>query len=95
MLSSGLSATQAYGKAGYKARDGNAARLAGNARVKAGVAEFQGKAEAATVLTILEKRAFLAHVVHAHGAGLDLKEDSDLEKRREDRQARAENVPPA
>ena len=40
-LYEGLSATEAYEKAGYKPDDGNATRLTGNDRIRARVAELQ------------------------------------------------------
>ena len=51
-LAKGLSASEAYVKAGYKANDGNAATLKGNQRVKARVAELQAKAAERTVVTV-------------------------------------------
>jgi phage terminase small subunit len=45
-LFEGMSQIEAYTVAGYRPNDGHAARLAGNGRVKARVAELQGKAAA-------------------------------------------------
>lgn len=51
-LAKGLSASEAYVKAGYKANDGNAATLKGNQRVKARLVELQSKAAERTVVTV-------------------------------------------
>jgi len=77
-LARGLSADEAYSKAGYVENRGNAARMNANESIKARVNEIQGKAEARTVLTIAEKREFCARVVRAHGGKLNPKTDADL-----------------
>jgi len=51
-LATGMPATKAYVAAGYKANDGNSARLKGNDTVKARVFELIGKAEARTGVTL-------------------------------------------
>lgn len=50
-LARGMTADAAYVAAGYKAHDGNAARLSGNERVRARVAELQERAAADVSVT--------------------------------------------
>lgn len=51
-LAKGQSASEAYVSAGYSPNDGNAARLKGNERVAARLAELQQRAAAKTELTV-------------------------------------------
>lgn len=51
-LAKGETATEAYILAGYKANDGNAARLKGNDRIAARVAEIQERAAIRTEITV-------------------------------------------
>ncbi len=51
-LSQGVTATEAYVIAGYKPDDGNAARLTGNDRIKARVAEIQARSAIKTEITL-------------------------------------------
>lgn len=59
----GLDADAAYQKAGYRRDRGNAVRLTTKDSVSARIAEIQGKAETRAVLSIAEKREFLARVM--------------------------------
>jgi phage terminase small subunit len=51
-LSQGVTATEAYVIAGYKPDDGNAARLTGNDKIKARVAEIQARSAIKTEITL-------------------------------------------
>jgi phage terminase small subunit len=51
-LAKGLSASEAYVKAGYSANEGNCIRLKGNERVAARLAELQAKAAQKAVVTV-------------------------------------------
>jgi hypothetical protein len=62
-LAKGCSQDAAFVAAGYRRNDGNAARLNGNERVKARVAWFLAQTAGETVLSLKEKREFLAGVV--------------------------------
>lgn len=81
----GMTAAEAYGAAYPKAAPDsarkNAARLAGQAEVKAEVARMRAKADelaGSAVLTLMEKRIFLARIVRANLAELDTGKDGDL-----------------
>lgn len=65
-------ADKAYVQAGYKRNDSNAARLNGNERIKARVAELLLLSAGRCVLSIEEKRNFLARVVRAKPADADM-----------------------
>lgn len=52
LLAKGLTATEAYEQAGYAPNDGNAARLKGNDRIAARVAEIQERAAVRTEVTV-------------------------------------------
>ncbi len=58
-LSKGMSATEAYEKAGYKPNDQNAARLTRNDEVRARIAELQNRAAEKTGYTIVKATAEL------------------------------------
>ena len=51
-LAKGMTATDAYVEAGFKANDGNAATLKGNQRIATRLAELQNKAAAKTEITV-------------------------------------------
>ena len=51
-LAKGMTATEAYIKAGYKPNDGNAATLKGNQRVRDRLAELLAKAAERTIVTV-------------------------------------------
>ncbi|MGP9819200.1 terminase small subunit [Salinarimonas sp. NSM] len=51
-VAKGRTQVEAYALAGYKPNDGHAARLAGNGRVRARIAELQGRAAERTAVTI-------------------------------------------
>lgn len=51
-LAKGETATDAYVAAGYKSHDGNAARMSGNERIRARVAEIQERAAIRTEITV-------------------------------------------
>lgn len=51
-LAKGETATDAYAHAGYASNDGNAARLKGNERIAARVAEIQERAATRTEITV-------------------------------------------
>ncbi len=55
----GMSATEAYEKAGYKRNDGSAGRLHRNAQVKGRIAELQNRAAEKTGYTIVKATAEL------------------------------------
>jgi phage terminase small subunit len=75
-LAKGKTQVEAYASAGYKSNDGHAARLAGNGRIKARVAELQGKAAERAVVTIetiaaqLDEDRRLAHERGQAGAAV-------------------------
>jgi len=75
-LAKGEVADKAYQTAGFKKNDGNCIRLKGNERIKARVAELQQAGATEAVLTIQEKREFLARLMRAKPK--ELAEDSDL-----------------
>lgn len=77
-LAKGASQDEAYALAGYKRHSGNAHRLSVNERVSQRVAWLKKQAAAADVLTIAEKRKFLARVVRQKGAEIDEEQDGDL-----------------
>lgn len=52
LLAKGMTATEAYAEAGYKPHDSNAARLSGNDRVQARVAELLDRAAQRTEITV-------------------------------------------
>lgn len=52
LLAKGLTATEAYEQAGYAPNDGNAARLKGNDRIAARVAEIQERAAIRAEVTV-------------------------------------------
>lgn len=51
-LAKGMTATDAYAEVGYKPHDSNAARLSGNDRIKARVAELLERAAVRTEITV-------------------------------------------
>ena len=51
-LAKGMTATEAYIKAGYKPNDGNAATLKGNQRMRDRLAELLAKAAERTIVTV-------------------------------------------
>lgn len=53
-LAKGLPASTAYVTAGYRAHDGNAARLSGNERVRARVDELQAAAASTVAVTVAD-----------------------------------------
>lgn len=53
-LAKGKTQTEAYAEAGYVADDGNAARLTGNDRIAARVAELQERAAIRTEITVAD-----------------------------------------
>lgn len=75
-LAKGKSATEAYGLAGYKPDDGNAARLTGKDSLKARVAEIMGKGAEKAAVTIhsiavqLDEDRKLAHKIEQPGAAV-------------------------
>ncbi len=71
-----LPADTAYREAGYKPDRGHASKLASKSSVVARIREIQAAAATATVLTIAEKRAFLARLVRA--TAVSEPSDSDL-----------------
>lgn len=75
-LAKGNAAGKAYELAGYKRDDGHASRLAGNGKIQARVAWLKRQAAAVDVLTIAEKRQFLARLVRCKPA--EEPADSDL-----------------
>lgn len=72
----GESAHTAYTLAGYKQHRQNAARLMTNDDIKARVKEVQMAATLDTMLTIRQKREYLARIVRARVS--ELTDDSDL-----------------
>ena len=58
-LAKGMSATEAYEKAGYKLSEAHASRLAGNGKVQARIAELQNRAAEKTGYTIVKATAEL------------------------------------
>lgn len=78
-LAKGASQSDAYELAGFKAHTGNASRLRANESVSQRVAWLKTQAASAAVLSIREKREFIARVVRAHGKNLDWNgADADL-----------------
>lgn len=67
-LAKGNAAGKAYELAGYKRDDGHASRLAGNGKIRARAAWLKRQAAAVDVLTIAEKRQFLARLVRCKAA---------------------------
>jgi len=67
-LAKGSAAGPAYGVAGYKRDDAAASRLSRNVKVKARVTWLKRQAAASDVLTIAEKRRFLARVMRCKAA---------------------------
>jgi phage terminase small subunit len=51
-IAKGKSASEAYAEAGYAYNEGNAVRLKGNEKVRARIAELQGKAAARVEITL-------------------------------------------
>lgn len=77
-LAKGCSQDEAYVKAGFKQNRGNAARLKANERVSQRLEWLQRKAATMTVLSIDEKRDFLARLLRVKGAAIDEEKDGDL-----------------
>ena len=75
-IARGESAHTAYTLAGYKQHRQNAARLMTNEDIKARVKEVQLAATLDTMLTIRQKREYLARIVRARVS--ELGDDSDL-----------------
>ena len=75
-LAKGSSQYVAYHVAGFTPNRGNATRLNANESVKARVAWIKEQAATDTILTIQEKRKFLAKVVRTPIGNVD--QDSDL-----------------
>jgi len=75
-IARGESAHTAYTLAGYKQHRQNAARLMTNDDIKARVKEVQLAASLDTMLTIRQKREYLARIVRARVS--ELADDSDL-----------------
>lgn len=67
-LAKGSAAGAAYEAAGYKRDDGHASRLAGNGKIQARINWLKRQAAAVDVLTIAEKRRFLARVMRCKAA---------------------------
>jgi len=67
-LAKGNAAGKAYELAGYKRDDASACRLSRNPKVKARVDWLKRQAAASDVLTIAEKRQFLARLVRCKAA---------------------------
>lgn len=75
-LAKGSSQYVAYHEAGFTPNRGNATRLNANESVKARVAWIKEQSAVETILTIQEKRKFLAKVVRTPIGNVD--QDSDL-----------------
>lgn len=75
-LAKGVSQAEAYKKAGYKPDTGAASRLSAKISIQARVAWIKSQAAASDVLTIAEKRDFLARLVRCKPANEPA--DSDL-----------------
>lgn len=67
-LAKGAAAGPAYGAAGYKRDDAAASRLSRNIKVKARVVWLKRQAAASDVLSIIEKRRFIARLVRCKPA---------------------------
>lgn len=74
----GKSAAAAYRLAGYKPDRGHAARLAANGSIVARIEALQRMAATSTVLTIAEKREFIARVVRSSPSAATM-ENADCE----------------
>ena len=77
-LAKGASQDEAYVLAGFSRNRGNASRLNANENVSQRVAWLKEQAATDTVLSIREKREFLARVVRVKGAAIDEEKDGDL-----------------
>lgn len=77
-LAKGASQSEAYRLAGYKHDTGAASRLSANVSVMARVSWLKSQAAESAVLTIREKREFLARVVKLKGTKINEDADGDL-----------------